>query len=97
MQNHLFQRAVKFREENTRTFTDFEEFRKFFTPKNEEEPEIHGGFARAHFVDTPELSERLKEFKVTVRCIPLEDQPGPGRCLFTGQPTDRIAIFAKSY
>jgi prolyl-tRNA synthetase len=43
------------------------------------------------------LSERLKEFKVTVRCIPLEDQPGPGRCLFTGQPTDRIAIFAKSY
>lgn len=97
MQNNLFQRAVKFREENTQTFTDFDAFRQFFTPKNEEEPEIHGGFARAHFVDTPELSERLKEFKVTVRCIPLEDQPGAGRCLFTGQPADRIAIFAKSY
>ncbi|MCE2791990.1 MAG: proline--tRNA ligase, partial [Blastopirellula sp.] len=97
MQQNLLDRARLFREQHTRTFTDFEEFRKFFTPANEEEPEIHGGFARAHFVDTPEISERLKEFKVTVRCMPLEDQPGAGRCLFTGQPTERVAIFAKSY
>ncbi|MEE9603118.1 MAG: proline--tRNA ligase, partial [Thermoguttaceae bacterium] len=68
-----------------------------FTPKNAEKPEIHGGLALCHFVDLPEVEEKLKTLKVTVRCIPLDGEDEPGKCLFTGQPSPRRALFAKAY
>ena len=51
----------------------------------------------ARFVDTPAVEEKLRELKVTIRCVPLDAEPKPGNCLFTGEPTDRWAIFAKAY
>ncbi len=54
------------------------------------------GFARAHFVDTPELSERLKEFNH--RPLHSARRPNWPRTLPVYGPTDdRMAIFAKSY
>lgn len=97
IQQGLFERALKLREENTKEFTDFEEFKKFFTPENPDQPEIHGGFAVCHFVDCPEVDEILKPLKVTPRCIPTDWEKTPGTCLFTGQPTETRGIFAKSY
>lgn len=97
MQDGLFQRALKLRTDNTHTMTSFEDFKKFFTPKNKKQPEIHGGFVECHFVDCPEVDEMLKELKVTPRCIPLDFEKTPGTCIFTGQPTTTRGIFAKSY
>lgn len=97
MQAGLFERARQLATENTRVITSLEEFTQFFTPKNEDRPEIHGGFAHCHFVDCPETDEILKPLKVTPRCIPLNDEKIPGTCLFTGQKTVTRAIFAKSY
>ncbi|QDU79958.1 Proline--tRNA ligase [Polystyrenella longa] len=97
IQQELYDRALKLREDNTRAFNDFEEFAAYFTPKNEDEPEIHGGFAICHFVDCPEMEEKLKPLKVTARCIPLDRPANPGICIFTGQATDKIGIFAKAY
>jgi prolyl-tRNA synthetase len=97
MQDGMFQAALKLREENTCNIESFEEFTKFFTPKNGKRPEIHGGFARCHFVDCPETDELLKPLKVTPRCIPLDLEKVPGKCIFTGRPTVERAIFAKSY
>ncbi len=97
MQQNLFQRATELRDHHTRWFDDWDEFRQFFTPQDEQKPEIHGGFATANFVDTPEVEEKLRELKVTIRCIPLDAEPRPGKCLFTGKATDQWAIFAKAY
>lgn len=97
MQANLFQRALAFRQQHTHRFTNRDEFKQFFTPENDDEPEIHGGFAHAHFVDCPEVSAWLKELKVSVRCLPLADEPQPGKCLFTGRETTTRAIFAKAY
>ncbi len=97
MQKGLFDRAAKMRDENTREITSLDEFKAFFTPKNEKKPEVHGGFARCHFVDCPEMDEILKPLKVTPRCIPLDQEKTPGTCLFTGKPTDTVGIFSKSY
>ncbi len=99
IQDALYQRALNFRAEHTREIKSLDEFRAFFTPDNTqaEEPEIHGGFALCHFVDTPEIEPILKELKVTVRCIPLEQSALEGNCLFTGKPTQVRAIFAKAY
>jgi len=97
IQDGLFQKAVAFREENTRTFKSLDKFKKYFTPKNKDKPEIHGGFAKCYFVDCPEVDEILKPLKVTPRCIPLDQDGSEGICIFTGKPTKTIGLFGKSY
>ncbi|MGP0073460.1 MAG: proline--tRNA ligase [Bryobacteraceae bacterium] len=57
-----------------------------------------GKFVMAHLKDDPACDARLKEFKATVRCIPLVDEfDGPGKCILTGEPVDRRVVIAKSY
>ena len=57
-----------------------------------------GKFVMAHLKDDPACDARLKEFKATVRCIPLVDQhDGPGKCILTGEPVDRRVVIAKAY
>lgn len=97
MQQGLFDRALAFRKEHTRTIDDLNEFKAFFTPKNAEEPEIHGGIALCHFHDGPELKAALDELKVTIRCIPTDAPEEPGKCIVTGQPSTKRAAFAKAY
>ena len=44
------------------------------------------------------LDARIKEFKATVRCVPLVDEyEGAGRCIITGEPVDRRVVIAKAY
>ena len=38
-----------------------------------------------------------KETKATIRCIPLENQGKEGICIFSGNPSPRSVLFAKSY
>lgn len=97
MQQNLFDRALALRESVTVKIDNLADFEAFFTPKNPEKPEIHGGLALCHFVDSPEIEEKLKALKVTVRCIPLDAEEEPGKCIFTGQPSQRRALFAKAY
>ncbi|HLH43913.1 MAG TPA: proline--tRNA ligase [Bryobacteraceae bacterium] len=57
-----------------------------------------GKFVMAHAKDAPEVDARMKEFKATVRGIPLADHfDGPGRCIVTGEPVDRRVAIAKAY
>ena len=97
IQHGLFTRALELREAHTRTIDTWEDFRDFFTPANEKQPEIHGGFARCGFVESPEVLERIKPLKVTIRCVPIDQAEFGGTCLFTGKPATQEAIFAKAY
>src|SRR5207302_2689023 len=97
IQQNLYQRALEFRDANTRTIDNKEEFYDFFTPKNPAKPEIHGGFALAHWNGSRETEEKIKnDLKVTVRCIPLSGSE-PGRCIFTGQASEKRVVWAKAY
>jgi prolyl-tRNA synthetase len=100
IQQGLYDRALQLRTENTREINSLDKFKKYFTAKNQDNPEIHGGFAMCHFVDCPEVDEICKDLKVTIRCIPLENQNGDqesGRCIFTGKESKGRAVFAKAY
>jgi prolyl-tRNA synthetase len=101
MQQNLFERALAFRNEHTRVIDTKEEFYKFFTPSNATKPEIHGGFALAHWNGRRAVEEQIKDdLKVTIRCIPFDDPanpPEPGRCVITGEPSPRRVLWAKSY
>jgi prolyl-tRNA synthetase len=97
IQQNLLDRAMKFRDTNTRVIDTKQEFYDFFTPKNAAKPEIHGGFALAHWNGSRELEEQIKnDLKVTIRVVPF-DSPEPGKCIFTGEPSARRVVWAKSY
>jgi prolyl-tRNA synthetase len=97
IQQNLYDRATKFRDENTRKIDSKEEFYDFFTPKNVAKPEIHGGFALAHWNGSRDVEEQIKrDLKVTIRVIPFGDSE-PGKCIFTGEPSARRVIWAKAY
>lgn len=97
MQAGLLAKAKAFQKEHTREITTEADFVEFFTPKNVDAPEIHGGFASMGFCCDSELEDKIaKEYKVTVRCIPSATADEVVPCVFTGQPGKRV-IFAKSY
>jgi prolyl-tRNA synthetase len=57
-----------------------------------------GKFVMAHLKDDDVCDARLKEFKATVRNIPLVDEyDGGGKCIITGEHVDRRVVIAKSY
>jgi prolyl-tRNA synthetase len=89
VQANIYQKAFDFRTANTRTVESYDEFKV----------EIEkGGFLLCHWDGTAETEERIKnETKATIRCIPLEGDTTPGRCMVTGNPSERRVIFARSY
>jgi prolyl-tRNA synthetase len=98
IQQNLLERATKFREANTRVIESKKDFYDFFTSKNSAKPEIHGGFALAHWNGSREVEEQIKnDLKVTIRVVPLDDSSEPGKCIFTGEPSARRVVWAKSY
>jgi prolyl-tRNA synthetase len=98
MQQGYYQNALNLQRANTRTdITSFEELKAYFTPKNEDKPEIHGGFVLAKWSGDPESVEKLADLKITIRCMPLKQSGTEGRCILTGKPATLDVIFAKSY
>ncbi|MCC6508736.1 MAG: proline--tRNA ligase [Pirellulaceae bacterium] len=97
MQQNLFDRATKLRADHTVKIDNLDDFRAYFTPKNAEQPEIHGGFAECHFASEADVAEILNELKVTIRCIPMDGDDQGGPCFVTGKPSGKRAIFAKAY
>ena len=97
IQQNLLERATKFRDTHTRVINSKEEFYDFFTPKNSDKPEIHGGFALAHWNGSREVEEQVKsDLKVTIRVIPFGEGES-GQCIFTGEKSPRRVVWAKSY
>ena len=57
-----------------------------------------GGFFLCHWDGTSETEERIKEeTKATIRCVPLEGDKTPGKCMVTGKPSAQRVIIAKAY
>ena len=98
IQEELFVRAKHYRDENLVTINDKEDFFSYFKPMNAESPEIHGGFAVAHWCGQREMEEEIaKEHGVTIRNIPFDLAGEEGKCIFTGLPSKQRVLFAKSY
>ncbi len=98
IQNNIYNNALTYRNENTIQINNKEEFYKYFTPKNAERPEIHGGFAESHWCGCQECEDQIKnDLKVTIRCIPLQAKQETGKCVCCGKESTQRVIFAKSY
>jgi prolyl-tRNA synthetase len=90
IQQNLYNRALAFREENTTSVDDWDEFVRLL----DEKP----GFLSAHWDGTAETEEAIKEkTKATIRCIPLNNPQEEGKCILTGNPSTQRVLFARAY
>ena len=90
MQKNIFKKANKFKNENSYTVTNYEDFKNIIKNK--------GGFVYAHWDGTSETEEKIKkETKATIRCIPINSEVNPGKCIYSGKKSNQIVVFGKSY
>ncbi|MFZ0432629.1 MAG: proline--tRNA ligase [Candidatus Acidiferrales bacterium] len=88
IQKALFDRALEFRKANTAEPADYQEFKAA----------VEKGFALAWWCGGGACEEKIKEeTKATMRCIPLDQAGGAGKCVYCGQPAVEKGIFAKAY
>ncbi len=88
IQSDMLKRATEFREENTFEPKDYDEFKVA----------IENGFARAWWCGNGECEDKVKEdTQATIRCIPLEQPNGKGKCIVCGAEAEEMAIFARAY
>jgi prolyl-tRNA synthetase len=96
MQSDLYNAAKQRLRDNTLLANSIEEVESILTAVTAEKG--GGKFVMAHVKDDPACDARLKEFKATVRNIPLVDEyDGPGKCIVTGETVDRRVAIAKAY
>src|SRR2546427_169378 len=88
IQQSLHHKALAFREANTRDPKDYAEFKAA----------VETGFAFSFWCGRAKCEEQIKEeTKATMRCIPLDQPGGEGRCICCGQPAKEKAIFGRAY
>ncbi|XCF07046.1 proline--tRNA ligase [Tamlana crocina] len=90
IQETLFSKALKYRDEHITEVDTFEEFKTVLENKT--------GFISAHWDGTNETEDKIKELtKATIRCIPLDVKEEDGVCVYSGKPSKRRVLFAKAY
>jgi prolyl-tRNA synthetase len=90
IQANIYKKAFDYRTEMTTPVETYEEFKEVLQNK--------GGFISAHWDGTPETEQKIKdETKATIRCIPFDQVPEDGKCMYSGKPSKGRVLFALSY
>jgi len=88
IQNSMYRRALKFRDDNTHEVENYDDFKQIIDK---------GGFVKAFWAGDGKMEAKIQEeTKASIRCIPF-DQNQKGVCFYTGKPADTYVIFGKSY
>ena len=92
IQQSLFDRALKFRKENTFEVDDYEKFKDIARGP--------GGFILSHWCGSPECETKIKkDTKATIRCIPFDEElrGSKGKCLVCDKDSEGRVVFSKAY
>jgi prolyl-tRNA synthetase len=96
MQTDLLAKARARLKENTVLANSIEEVEAILRDATAEKG--GGKFVMAHVKDDPKNDERIKQFKASIRNIPIVDEfDGPGKCILTGETVGKRAVIAKAY
>jgi len=89
IQINMFNKALEFREKNTFSTNNYEEFKSLIE---------NGGFIRCGWDGNPESETAIKkETKATIRCILLDEKITDKKCVYSGNPAKHEVIFARAY
>ena len=90
IQANLLKKAKDFRAAKTFKTDNYSDFKEILDKE--------GGFILAHWDGTTETELKIKEeTKATIRCIPLDGDIESGKCIYSGQPSQRRVLFARAY
>jgi len=91
IQQALYQRALKFRQDSTREVSDYAEFKQIIAEKR--------GFVKVKWTEDKAAELAIKEeTKATLRNMPLDQSDfEPGPAIFTNKPATGYALFARAY
>lgn len=96
MQTDLYAKAKARLQENTVVANSLDEVESILADVTAEKG--GGKFVMAHVKDDPTADARIKEFKASIRNVPLvDDFDGPGPCILTGERVDQRVVIAKAY
>jgi len=88
IQKSMLAKAAAFTEENIHDAADYSELQEI----------VKDGWALAWWCGSPECEAAIKtDTKATNRCIPLDQTPGEGTCVYCGEPANEKAYFARAY
>ncbi len=89
IQNNIFQKALKHKEENTVRVSSWDDFKKQIE---------NGKFVLAHWSGESQVEKKINdETGATIRCIPVDIKKEDGKCVYSGKDSQGLVIFAKSY
>ena len=90
IQQNIFRKALDYRNSIITKVDTWDEFVDVLENK--------GGFISAHWDGTVETEVAIKDAtKATIRCIPMDAVEEEGKCVFSGKPSHRRVLFARSY
>ena len=90
IQENIYRKALTFRDSMITKVDTWEEFKEVLDTK--------GGFISAHWDGTVETEVAIKDAtKATIRCIPFDAPEEEGVCIYSGKPSHRRVLFARSY
>jgi prolyl-tRNA synthetase len=89
IQANMLEKATRFRDEHIYEPIDYDEFKEIIQ---------NDGWCYVWWKPSVENETTIKEeTKATLRCIPLDQPGGKGKCIFSGEETDQKVYFAKAY
>ena len=88
IQADMLKRATDFRDANTFEPTTYDAFKEV----------IEAGFARAYWCGDEACEDKAREeTQATIRCLPIEQPDGDGKCIVCGKSAEDLTIFARAY
>ncbi len=90
IQNSLFEKALKHREENTYAATTYDEFKEVVDSK--------GGFIKAMWCGDEACENKIKEDTgASSRCMPFGDEKISDKCVCCGKEAKKLVYWGKAY
>ncbi|MFA6529212.1 MAG: proline--tRNA ligase, partial [Candidatus Gracilibacteria bacterium] len=88
IQENLYQQALKYRKDNTRSADNYDELKKIL--------EENGGFILSGWCGSEACETKIKdETKATIRVI--SEEKCDGKCIMCGEKAQKKVYFAKAY
>jgi prolyl-tRNA synthetase len=88
IQQALLERATSFRDSHIFEPRDYAELVEV----------VQNGWAYSYWCESPECETKVKEdTKATTRCLPLDQEEAPGKCIVCGKAAEHKVYFARAY
>ena len=89
IEKNIYAKALAYRDEHIYKVDTWDDFKAQIEK---------GGFLLCHWDGTSETEARIQEeTKATIRCIPFDAIEEEGKCIYSGKPSHRRVVFARSY